>query len=159
MPRIHLKTVIKAPQERVFNLSRSINLHQQSMNHTDEKAIAGKTSGLIELNETVTWEAKHLFGKRYLTVVITRMQLYSFFQDEMLQGDFKKMIHLHQFSQKEDSSTEMKDDFYFESPYGIIGQLVNKLFLTLYMRRLLIIRNRIIKQYAETDQWKTVLHD
>ena len=159
MPRIHLKTVIKAPQERVFDLSRSIDLHQQSMIHTNEKAIAGRTGGLIELNETVTWEAKHLYQKRYLTVAITRMKPYSFFQDEMIKGDFKTMIHQHQFLQKENCVTEMRDDFYFESPYGIIGQLANKLFLTSYMRSLLVSRNSIIKQYAETEQWKTVLHE
>ncbi len=159
MPRIHLTTVIEAPQERVFNLSRSVDLHQQSMSHTNERAISGKTSGLIELNETVTWEAKHLFRKRYLTVAITRMNADSFFQDEMISGDFKTMIHAHHFMQKDKGMTEMKDDFYFESPCGIIGQLANQLFLTCYMKNLLITRNCIIKQYAETDQWKTVLHE
>ena len=158
MPRIHLKTIIKAPVERIFNLSRSIDLHQRSMSHTSEKAIAGRTSGLIEQNETVTWQAKHLFAIHHLTVAITWMKLYSFFQDEMIKGDFKVMIHQHHFATQADNTTMMMDDFYFESPYGAIGRLANKLFLTSYLRNLLITRNRTIKQYAETDQWKTVLH-
>ncbi len=159
MPHIFLKTIINAPLSRVFDVGRSIDLHQQSMIHTNEKAVDGRTSGLIETNETVTWRAEHLFKTRYLTVAITQMKPYFFFQDEMIKGDFKKMIHQHHFSQKENDITEMTDDFYFESPYGIIGQLVNKLFLTSYMRNLLITRNRIIKQYAETDEWKTILHE
>ena len=159
MPLIHLVTYINAPVERVFDLSRSIDLHKQSMSHTNEQAVGGRTSGLITVNEMVTWEAKHLFKTRYLTVAITRMNLYSFFQDEMVKGDFETMIHKHYFEQKVNEITLMTDEFYFESPYGIIGQLVNKLFLTSYMQRLLKIRNRIIKQYAETEQWKTIMHD
>ena len=41
---IHLTTLITAPIERVFDLSRSINLHKISTAHTGEKAIAGVTS-------------------------------------------------------------------------------------------------------------------
>ncbi|MES1224732.1 MAG: cell division protein, partial [Bacteroidota bacterium] len=52
MPSIHLTTFIAAPVERVFDLSRSITLHKISASHTDEKAIAGITSGLINVNET-----------------------------------------------------------------------------------------------------------
>jgi hypothetical protein len=54
MPRIELKTEVEANMEIVFDLSRSIDLHKISMGNTNEKAIAGKTSGLIELDESVT---------------------------------------------------------------------------------------------------------
>ena len=65
MPKIELLTEINAPIEKVFDLSRSIDLHMGSTKQTGEKAIAGKTNGLIELGETVTWLAKHsAFGKR-----------------------------------------------------------------------------------------------
>ena len=60
MPKIHLQTFIKAKKELVFDLSRSIDLHLLSTKKTNEKAIAGKTSGLMELNDTVTWRAKNL---------------------------------------------------------------------------------------------------
>lgn len=55
MPVITLDTYIQASREVVFDLSRDIDLHQISTRHTNEKAIAGKTSGLIGLGETVTW--------------------------------------------------------------------------------------------------------
>ncbi len=60
MPLIHLTTVIHAPLHRVFDLSRSITLHKRSMEHLQEEAVKGRTSGLIEYDETVTWRAKHL---------------------------------------------------------------------------------------------------
>ena len=40
MPTITLTTIIKAPIENVFDLARSIDLHQHSMQHTKEKAVA-----------------------------------------------------------------------------------------------------------------------
>ncbi len=42
MPRIELKIEIKADIQIVFDLSRSIDLHKISTEHTNEPAIAGK---------------------------------------------------------------------------------------------------------------------
>lgn len=156
MPVIHLTTIITASKERVFDLSRSIDLHQASMQHTGEKAVAGRTSGLIEQGESVTWQAKHLFKTRSLAVQITALQPYDYFIDEMLQGDFKSMRHEHHFSCREDQ-TIMKDIFSFEAPFGMIGEIACSLFLTKYMIRLLQQRNLIIKEYAATGKWKMIL--
>ena len=59
MTTINLTTKIKAPKQIVFDASRNIDIHQKSASKTSEKAIAGITSGLINLNETVTWRGKH----------------------------------------------------------------------------------------------------
>ena len=61
MPKIILETIIDAPREVVFDLARSIDFHKESTKYTKEQAIAGKTKGLIELGESVTWRAKY-FG-------------------------------------------------------------------------------------------------
>lgn len=55
MAVIELETVIYAPKERVFDLARSIDAHQDSTEGTQERAVAGVTSGLLGLNEEVTW--------------------------------------------------------------------------------------------------------
>lgn len=149
MPTIYLTTIIHAPIEKVFDAARSIDLHQASMKHTKEKAVAGVTSGLINLNETVTWEAHHLFMKREMTVKITAMEPYTFFKDEMVKGDFSFMEHEHYFKTIPEG-TAMVDWFNFESPYGIVGKVFNWIFLTSYMKRLLEQRNSIIKQAVET---------
>ncbi len=49
MPLIELSTGIRAPIERVFDLARSIDAHVASTGQTRERAVAGRTSGLIEL--------------------------------------------------------------------------------------------------------------
>ena len=43
----------------------------------------------------------------------------------------------------------MKDVFEFQSPLGIFGLMVGKLFLKKYMTGLLMERNRVIKEFAE----------
>jgi ligand-binding SRPBCC domain-containing protein len=157
MPAIHLTTFVAAPAERVFDLSRSIELHKKSMAHTNEQVVSGTTSGLIELHETVTWKAKHLFKTRILKSKIIAMQKPSSFTDEMVTGDFKSMKHEHHFKQIE-NGTLIIDILNFESPYGNLGKLANTLFLTSYLKKLLEHRNQIIRQYAESEKWKFILN-
>lgn len=154
---IHLTTIINAPVERVFDLSRSINLHKISTAHTREEAVAGVITGLINENETVTWQAKHLFKLRRFTSKITAMEKPVHFTDEMVQGDFTSFKHEHYFKQIE-NGTIMIDIIEFESPYGVAGRVVNKLFLKNYLQRLLVTRNNVIKDYAETQKWKLILN-
>jgi hypothetical protein len=69
--QIEISTQINASLERCFDLSRSIDLHIGSTKQTGERAIAGRTSGLMELGETVTWRAKHFGVWQNLTSKIT----------------------------------------------------------------------------------------
>ena len=84
MPFIHLTTFIAAPQQRVFDLSRSVALQKASMKHHEEKIIDGTMSGLMNLDDTVTWTAKHLFKQRRLKIKITKIQQPEFFVDEQV---------------------------------------------------------------------------
>lgn len=148
MPTITLETLINAPVERCFDFARDIDLHADSMRHTGEKAVAGKTSGLIGPNETVTWEARHFGIRQSLTSKITEFEYPLYFVDEMLSGAFKSFRHEHRFTAHYDK-TLMADIFIFESPFGILGRIANVLFLTRYMTRLLQARNQVIKKAAE----------
>lgn len=156
MPTIHLTTFIAAPSDVVFNLSRHIGLHKESMSSFKEEAVAGTRFGLIEKDETVTWKAKHFFKSRLLRVKITEMKKPEMFVDEQAQGDFKMMKHEHYFKPC-DNGTILIDLFHFESPYGMLGRWFNNLYFTKYMRRLLERRNKVIKDYAEGGKWRKLL--
>ncbi|MGN6293998.1 MAG: SRPBCC family protein [Chitinophagaceae bacterium] len=157
MPTIHLTTFIAAPADRVFDLSRSIDLHKQSMTKHKEEAVAGVRFGLIEKDETVTWKARHLFKNRILKTRITAMKKPEMFTDEQAEGDFKLLKHEHHFKPC-DNGTIMIDIIDFEAPYGTIGKTFNKLYLTKYLRRLIEHRNGVIKEFAEGSKWKSVLN-
>ena len=156
MTLIHLTTFIAAPAERVFDLCRSIDLHKKSMSHVQEEAVAGARTGLIEQDETVTWKAKHLFRTRILKVRITEMKKGLFYTNEMAEGDFKKMKHEHHFK-KVDNGTILINLFSFETPYGLLGKMAEKLFLKRYFRKLLAQRVAAIKDYAESEKWRHIL--
>ncbi|MEZ0005346.1 ligand-binding SRPBCC domain-containing protein [Flavobacterium sp. 28YEA47A] len=156
MPRICLKTTINAPIDIVFDLSRSIDLHIVSTEQTREEAIAGKTSGLIGLGESVTWRAKHLGFTQSLTSKVTDYSHPSFFADEMVKGIFKRFRHEHHFETHADQ-TLMTDIFEYQSPFGIFGKLADFIFLKNYLCSFLKKRNIIIKEFAESDEWKKIL--
>jgi ligand-binding SRPBCC domain-containing protein len=155
---IHVQTNINSPVQRVFDLSRSIDLHKLSTAKTNEEAINGVTTGLINLNETVTWRAKHLFKYRYFTSKITAFNSPCFFKDEMQKGDFKKFSHEHLF-EKDGDTTIMTDTIILEAPYGFIGKFVMFIFLKNYIKKFLVERNKLIKNFAETEKWKLILNN
>lgn len=156
MPLIQLKTIIEAPIERCFDLSRSIDLHKISTEHTNEEAIDGVTSGLIDLNESVTWRAKHFGIYQKLSTKITEFDSPNFFCDEMVKGVFKGFRHEHHF-EAANAGTLMTDVFDYQSPFGILGKLVDIIVLKSYMTKLLIKRNETIREFAESDKWQQVL--
>jgi ligand-binding SRPBCC domain-containing protein len=150
MTTINLITKINAPKKIVFDLSRNIDVHQNSASKTNEKAIAGITFGLINLNETVTWKGKH-FGI-YLTHTskITEMELYDYFVDQMENGNFKSFKHEHSFIEK-NGKTVMIDNLMYETPYGIFGKLFDNLVLKKHMTNFLKTRNEVLKNLAENQ--------
>ena|SRR5450432_2742424 len=148
MPTIRLEMSIEASLERCFDLSLSVDLHRHSVAHTHERPIAGVTSGVMQLGDIVTWEAVHFGIKQHLTTKITAYERPYRFTDEMIQGAFREIIHSHEFV-PQPSGTLMIDLFTFRAPLGILGRLAEILVLTRYMKGLLLIRNRYLKQVAE----------
>jgi ligand-binding SRPBCC domain-containing protein len=152
---IRLETVIAAPIERCFDLARDLDFHQRSLEHTSERAVAGRTSGLIELGESVTWEARHFGVRQQLTTKITAMDRPRYFRDEMTAGAFAAFAHDHWFEQRDTGGacvTVMTEELVFRSPLGLLGRLVDVLVMGRYLRRLLEGRNRALKREAKVGR-------
>ncbi len=71
MPTIRPETTILAPIERCFDLSLDVDLHSRSVAQTHERAVAGVTTGRMQLGDIVTWEAVHFGVRQRLTSKIT----------------------------------------------------------------------------------------
>ncbi|MFP6584524.1 MAG: SRPBCC family protein [Candidatus Hydrogenedentota bacterium] len=136
MPVIVITTIIDAERERVFDLSLSIDAHVASASRTNETAVDGKISGLIGMGEEVTWQARHFGVTQRLRIRVTDFQRPSMFTDEMVFGAFQSMRHVHQFIDK-NGKTEVTDEFRFRAPFGILGRIAEKVYLTRYMRSFL----------------------
>jgi ligand-binding SRPBCC domain-containing protein len=150
MTEIVLYTTINSPIQIVFDCARSIDIHQLSTAKTNEKAIAGRLSGLCELGDGVTWRAKHFGIYQTLSSKITKFKPPFYFQDCMIEGAFTFIKHDHYFEES-NGITLMKDSFVYGVPYGVFGSLFDKIILKKYMTNLLTNRNQVIKSVAESE--------
>ncbi|RZK19342.1 MAG: cell division protein [Hymenobacter sp.] len=156
MPTIEVLTRIAAPPARCFYLALSVDLHAVSTRQTQEQIVGEVRSGLLKLGDEVTFRARHFGVWQTLTSKITAYQAPGYFCDEMQRGAFKTMRHEHYF-EFDGADTSMRDVFFFESPLGVLGKIADALVLRAYLRRFLVQRGAVVKRYAETDAWQTVL--
>lgn len=148
MTTIQITTNYFASIEKVFDINRDIDIHQQSASKTKEVAIAGITSGLINKNETVTWRGKH-FGF-YIThqSIISEMIFPTYFVDEQRKGHFKSFKHQHFFEKKE-NYVAVTDIVTYETPYGILGKWFDYYLLKKHLTNFILHRNQVLKKLAE----------
>ena len=157
MALIEIHTLVHAPIERCFDLNRSVDLHIHSSTGTNEEVVGGVMTGLMNLDDTVTWRARHFGITQDLSSRVTEFVRPTYFRTVMIRGAFKRIDHSHEFSETE-AGTMMYDRFEFEAPLGVLGRIAEALFLTRYMRAFLIERCRVIKSIAESDEWKRFLN-
>lgn len=129
------------PQAEIFDLARSIDAHKDSMAQSREEAVDGVTSGLISLNQAVTWRAWHFGIPFRMTSKIVDMRMYDYFVDEQVKGPFKRFRHVHEFMEGRAGGTTMVDRIEFEAPFGPIGRVAERAVLGGYLRRLIERRN------------------
>lgn len=156
MASIEVTTRIAAPPARCFHLALSVDLHALSAQQTQEQIVGGVRSGLLRLGDEVTFRARHFGIWQTLTSKITAYDAPAYFCDEMQRGAFKMMRHEHHF-EPAGTDTIMRDVFEFTSPLGFLGKIADALVLSAYLRRFLVQRGAVVKHYAETDAWQTVL--
>lgn len=156
MTQIKISTIIEAPIDLCFDLSRSIELHVLSTRHTGERAVGGRMAGIAEQGDVITWEATHFGVRQRLTTVIEKVNRPVFFSDRMIRGAFRSMYHEHIF-ESNGKSTTMTDVLQYTTPGGIVGKLFDVLVLKKYMTSFLKRRNDTIKEAAEGDGWKEIL--
>ena len=153
MPQIRVETLIAAPQQLCFDLARDIRVHARTMQHTCERIVDGP-DGLLQLGDTVVFEAKHFGAKQRLTATIVEMKEPVSFTDRMTRGAFRSLTHVHEF-QPTPEGTLMIDTVDFQAPLGLLGRLSEFLFLEGYMIRLIAHRGLQLKQIAETGDYKS----
>ena len=152
MPRIVTEFETNAPIEIVFDLSRSIDFHMHTQKRHHEVAVKGKTSGLSELGDTVTWHARHFGIPQYLTAKITQFDRPYSFRDSMVKGSFKSFDHDH-FFKVEGDKVHAIDIFDYESPLFWIGNIADSLFLKRYMTKFFERKNQITKEVLDSGAW------
>jgi ligand-binding SRPBCC domain-containing protein len=130
---VTIETLIHAPPEFCFDLARDVSTHAESAAFSGERVVEpGRTSGLLELGDLVTFEGRHFGIRQRFTARIVELERPRRFVDEMVRGAFKRLRHVHEF-QPSDGSTVMRDILEWEAPFGFLGRLADSLFLRRHM--------------------------
>lgn len=125
-----VETVIRAPREVVFDVSRDVDAHTRSASFSRERAVPpGRTSGLLERGDSVTFEGRHFGTRQRFTVHITEMERPSRYVDEASHGAFRTLRHVHEFEEVE-GGTLMRDTMEYASPFGALAGWVLRRFVT-----------------------------
>jgi ligand-binding SRPBCC domain-containing protein len=148
---VEVVTIIAAPIERCFDLSRSLAAHTETTASTGERVLLGPGRDLLELGDEVTFEAKHLGVRQKLSARIVDFEPPSYFADEMTRGAFKSLRHEHRFLTIDKGETEMRDTLEFQSPLGWLGACFDKVFLRAYMERFVRTKAIALKHLAENQ--------
>jgi len=152
MPVIEIATRIAAPLEICFDLARDIDLHIRSTEGTREQAVAGVVTGLISMDQEVTWEATHFMIRWRLTSRITAFDRPRHFRDSQVSGPFRCFDHDHIFSVEGGGYTVMRDVFDYNSPCGLLGRCADRLFLRAHLASFLGKRADVIRRTAEASR-------
>ena len=148
MTTIAVETRIRAPIEVCFDLARDVDVHVRTSSSTGERAVAGKTSGLLELGDVVTFEAVHFGIRQRLTSRIVEFDRPKRFVDEMVQGAFASLRHTHEFF-VEGTSVLMRDTLTWRSPLGPLGVIADQLFVRRHLYNFMVTKQSDLKVHAE----------
>jgi ligand-binding SRPBCC domain-containing protein len=154
MQKIHLTNFIASPLERVFDLSRHLSIYKNVFNGRTENFISG--SGLLNKGDTLTIQVKHFGKPRSVNLRVAGLEKGILYSEEQVKGDLQFYKHDHHFKQVE-NGTIMIDLVEFGLPKDPIGKLAGRFYLRRYIENIVQRRNRLIKQYAESEKWKALM--
>lgn len=149
MTRLVIETHINAPIMHCFDLARDMSAHTRSAAFSSERIVApGRTQGLLELGDLVAFEGRHFGIKQRFVAKITALDRPNRFVDEMVEGAFQWLRHVHEFEANH-GATLMRDILEWEAPFGAVGRLADFLFLRHHMRWFVSTKQTALKRIAE----------
>jgi ligand-binding SRPBCC domain-containing protein len=151
MGHVVIETFIAAPPDVCFDLARDVGAHLESASFSRERAVApGRTSGLLELHDLVTFEGVHFGVRQRFTAKITELERPRYFVDELVKSTFRRLRHVHEFEPR-DGGTLMRDTLDWVSPFGLLGRIADQLAVERHMRRFVATKQRALKAMAERN--------
>jgi ligand-binding SRPBCC domain-containing protein len=156
MPTIHLTTHINAPVDRVFDLSRSTSLHRALIRTYKMGELEGGSEGLMAWKDKISFSLKYLGRLRKLVTVIVAFDSPRSFRSQAVNGPFQSLEHTHHFKPT-GNGTLLIDILEYKPGYGLAGKLADHWIVKPFLIKYLHAKNRLIKQYGESEKWKIVI--
>jgi ligand-binding SRPBCC domain-containing protein len=149
MGHIVVETIIDAPREVCFDAALDVGVHTESAAFSKERLVRpGKLEGRLEVGDLVCFEGRHFGVRQRFCARITEAVRPDRFTDEMVEGIFTTLRHVHEFESRE-GKTVMRDTLDWTAPLGILGRLADRLFLESHMRWFVATKQRHLKEIVE----------
>ena len=150
-------THIEAPMERVFLLSCSLAIVERELGmHPVAEGGATRTTGLVVGGDRIYWKGWQLGMPLYHVSLISAYEPHRFFQDTMVTGWFRFFQHDHEFTEIA-GHVLLKDTIRFSMPLGPLGRWYGRKIMVPHIRGLLMRRFQLLKQIAESEEWRKYL--
>jgi ligand-binding SRPBCC domain-containing protein len=150
--KVVVETVIAAPVEIVFELSRDVAIHAESAAFSGERLVPpGRMSGILELADHIAFEGRHFGVRQTFVAKITAVEPPHRYVDEMVRGPFRWLRHEHEFHIHA-QGTLMRDVVEWRAPLGFLGSIADRLFLERHMRRFVGTKQANLKRIIEASR-------
>ena len=150
MGSIRIETRIKAPIELCFDLALDVDAHAESAAFSTERVVKpGRLHGVLELGDLIAFEGRHFGIRQRFVAKITVLDRPRLFIDEMVEGRFNSLRHVHEF-ESHSGLTIMRDLLEWTPPFGLVGSLADRIFLVRHMRWFVTTKQCQLKRIAET---------
>ncbi len=148
---------IRAPAERCFDLARSVDLHVDSATAIAARAVGGKTHGLSGSGDETKWSARFCGVRFAMTTRVEDFATPTGFGDRLTRGLLRRFEHAYRFKAQPDGGCTMSDELTIEAPFGPLGRLAERFYLS--RRMLTLVRRRLeyIRRVAEGGDWQCYL--
>ncbi len=149
MGTIVIETRIRAPIELCFDLARDVAAHVRTAAFSSERVVEpGRTEGLLDVGDLIAFEGQHFGIRQRFVARITALDRPYRFADEMVEGAFKWLRHVHEF-EFQSGITVMRDILDWEPPFGLIGRAADRLFLRRHMHWFVSTKQAAFRRIAE----------
>lgn len=151
MANLSVTTTLPCGIERAYDLSRRTDVHERAMASYDERVVDGPTDGTFREGDRVTRQSRH-FGTtvtRTLEVVEETPPLSV--REREVDGPFVEFVHDHEFERIDETHTLVDDALSYRLPGGRVGDVIDRVYLNRYLRRVLRERNRRLEEIAAAE--------
>ena len=149
MTGIVVETFIRAPAALCFDLALDVAAHEESAAFSGERlSLPGKLEGRLANGDLLTFVGRHYGLRQRFTVRFSGLDRPHGFTDEMVEGIFRHLRHLHEFHPQE-GGTLMRDVLDWELPLGVLGRWADRLFLRRHMIWFVTTKQRNLKKIIE----------
>jgi ligand-binding SRPBCC domain-containing protein len=159
MPQIERAVDIRAPLERVFAFLSDVRNHGRIAPPETREQLVDAGDIPLRLGTQVTFRA--CYGGRYW-MLSSRIVTFdppnpacpdrASFRDEQVRGPFAFWRHDHEFQAAPDGGTRLTDRFTYTVPFGLLGRLVDHLWLRGRLIRLMEHMQSAAKRLLEAEE-------